>query len=578
MDPYQRNTMSMRRLARWTRLLAVAGVVGAAGCKSLDVTNPNAPDAETAFSDPDAIAGLVTGGFRAWANTHESYSGSLLLSTMADAHSASWNNFNIRYYSSYGVECPERCGWVNNNLSPFRVEIEAFWYGYYSVMSSALDVLTAIRINEVEIGDADRTHLNDVGANLLQAMAMAEIAMNYDQGYAFDENVERDANGVPQVGLVPRTEVRDSALSEFEQTVTLIEGGDPFTTPSEWTGAVNGPTYSSAQLVRIIRTMQARLIAYFPRTAAENTTADWGSVATFAAGGLTSATPFEFAYYQDGPCLTGTVVCSGVKNWGNDITTTRVDTRLAALIAPESQQHPWPEAAGGNPQPSSADNRVGNGTWGPEDDFLGVGTLEEDAGAGTDFAWAEAAIFLAARGQFHQSNLGHIRYSYTAYPGYGLPSEDGTGEFPVYSPAMNDLLWAEGLIRSGGSLATAATLINNTRVDRGGLPAASAADGVTGLLEKLQYEQEIELLGIGASPFYNRRRIDGLHPMTPRHQPVPAKELTLIGMPLYSFGGPGNPEGLAPPSASLSASQHVRDKAKEIMALQRASARGHRRQ
>jgi hypothetical protein len=576
MDPYQRNTMSMRRLARWTRLLAAAGLVGAAGCKSLDVSNPNAPDAESAFSDPDAIAGLVTGGFRNWANTHESYGGALLLSTMADAHSASWNNFNIRFYSSYGVECPERCGWVNNNLSPFRIEIEAFWYGYYSVMSSAIDVLTAIRTNQIVIGNPARTRLNEIGANMLLGMSLAEIALNYDQGYAFDENVERDANGVPQVDLVPRTEVRDSAIAEFEQTIALITGGAAFTTPTEWTGAVNGPTYSSTQLVRIIRTMQAKLLAHFPRTAAENATVDWAQVATFASQGISAGTPFEFSYYQDGPCNPGDVVCSGVKNWGNDISTVRVDTRLASLIAPESQQHPWPAA--GNPQPNSADNRVGNGTWGPEDDFLGVGTLAEDAGAGTDYAWAELAIFLPARGQFHQSNLGHIRYSFTAYPGYGLPDEDGTGVFPLYIAALNDLLWAEGLIRSGGSLATAATLINNTRVDRGGLAPAAAGDGVSGLLDKLQYEQEIELLGIGATPFYNRRRIDGLHAMTPRHQPVPAKELTLVGMPLYTFGGPANPEGLAPPSGSVLTAQHVRDKAKEVMALQRASAKGHRRQ
>ena len=570
--------MSMRRLARWTRLLAVAGVLGAVGCKSLDVSNPNAPDADRAFSDPDAIAGLITGGFRNWANTEESYNGALLQSTMADAITASWNNFNIRYYSSYGNECPERCGWVNNNLSPFRIEIETTWYGNYGVYSSAIDVLSAIRTNQVVIGDEDRTHLNEVGAVLLRAMALSEIALNYDQGYVFDQNIERDENGIPITSLVPRTEVRDSAIAKFDEAIALIGAGDGFTTPSEWTGAVNGPTYSSSQLVRLARTMQARLLAFFPRTAAENATADWAQVATYASQGVSSGSPFEFSYYQDGPCNPGDVVCSGVKNWGNDISTTRVDTRLASLIAPESQEHPWPEATDGSPQPNSADARVGNGTWGPEDDFLGVGTLAEDAGAGTDFAWAEFAIFLGARGQYHQGNLGHIRYSYTAYPGYGLPDEDGTGVFPVITPTMNDLLWAEGLIRSGGSLATAAALINNTRVDRGGLPAASAADGVAGLLEKLQYEQEIELLALGASPFFNRRRVDGLHPMTPRHMPVPAKELTLIGMPLYTFGGPGNPEGLAPPTASVSVAQHVRDKAKELRALERAAARGHRRQ
>jgi hypothetical protein len=36
-----------------------------------------------------------------------------------------------------------------------------------------------------------------------------------------------------------------------------------------------------------------------------------------------------------------------------------------------------------------------------------------------------------------------------------------------------------------------------------------------------------------------------LWPDTPRHQPVPAKELSVLQQELYSFGGPGVPD-LAP--------------------------------
>ena len=50
----------MRKLTQWSRLAAVLAVLGTAGCKSLEVTNPNAPDAERAFSDPGAVAGLLT--------------------------------------------------------------------------------------------------------------------------------------------------------------------------------------------------------------------------------------------------------------------------------------------------------------------------------------------------------------------------------------------------------------------------------------------------------------------------------------------------------------------------------------
>jgi len=93
------------------------------------------------------------------------------------------------------------------------------------------------------------------------------------------------------------------------------------------------------------------------------------------------------------------------------------------------------------------------------------------------------------------------------------------------------------LIRTGGNLVTASTLINNTRVTRGGLAAATPADLTAGLLTKLQYEQDIELMGLGDAVFFNRRRIDGLEPKTPHQMPVPAKELQVLRKALYTYGG-----------------------------------------
>jgi hypothetical protein len=130
------------------------------------------------------------------------------------------------------------------------------------------------------------------------------------------------------------------------------------------------------------------------------------------------------------------------------------------------------------------------------------------------------------------------------------------------------LLWAEGLIRGTvPDLATAVTLINKTRVTRGGLPAATVADGVAGLLTKLQYEQDVELPGDNATPYFNRRRIDGLQALTPHQMPIPAKELGVLGLPYYTFGGtyPGfspafaSAAGSGPTSAGYDVSHLMRE-------------------
>ena len=314
--------------------------------------------------------------------------------------------------------------------------------------------------------------------------------------------------------------------------------------PSQVVGVAENPA-AAMRVAAWSNLAMAELLAMYPRNAAENATVNWGQVATYASTGLSSGTPLDIRFYNDRVNM-----IDGVKSWGNDITTVRVDTRLARNITAgpdpaKVHRDPWPDPAG-NPQPNAFDKRVGDGSWGPSADFLGVGTVTQTASAGTDYAYAGKAIFRAARGQYHQSNLGHIRYSYLAYPGYGLPTEDGKGFAPVYTATLNDLLWAEGLIRSGGNGAQAAGLINKTRVTRGGLTALTGGEGMAALLAALQYEQDIELLGMGSEPFFNRRRIDGLLAMTPRQMPIPAKELDVLKKEFYSFGGPGNPAGLAP--------------------------------
>ncbi len=547
----------MRKLTEWSRLAAALAVLGA-GCKSLEVVNPNAPDAARAFSDPAAVAGLVTGAVRSWVQTRQSYDGALVLSTMADGYTASWNNFNLRYYTSYGNECPNRCGWANDPTDGHRFEIENFWYGYYSLLSSVNDVLRAVRGNNVVIGDVANTKMLEAVSVMLQGAVFANIAINYDQGFIVTEAT--DLSNPLTLATAPRATMRDSALAKFDQAIALMQATAFAGTPATWLGATNGPSYSSAQMIQLIHTMKAEVLANYPRNAAENATVDWAKVTTEASQGMSSGTPFDYKFYDD----LGTNMIDGEKNWSNDITTMRVDTRLAHLITngpnpAKIHADPWP--TGGNPQPNAFDRRVGDGSWGPAGDFLGVNTVGQTGNGGTDFAFAGKAIFRAARGQYHQSNLGQIRYSYLAYPGYGLPSENGMGLAAVYTATVNDLLWAEGLLRSGGSAALAASKINKTRVTRGGLSTLTGAEGTAALLNALQYEQEIEELGINSLPFYNRRRgtpegwaltaacpsIICLWPDTPRQMPIPAKELSILQKELYSFGGPGQSD-FAPPA------------------------------
>jgi hypothetical protein len=526
----------MRRLSLATALVAA---LVAGGCK-LDVQNPNDPDAPRAFADPAGLEQLMGGAFRTWVGTRAGYFTSLPMTAMADNYTASWNNAAIRFYSSVGSDCTARCGWTNSATAPEAAggpSVEEHWYGYYTVLSSANDVVRAIDAGICFDDDCDandtQTSRNKAIAKMLQGMALAGLAMSYDKGFVIDETA--DLSNPAGIEFSTREEMRTAALAKFEEAYQEAAGGTWKTDP-EWAGTGSGREYTAPQIRQLIRTMQAELIAMWPRNAAENAQAAWGTVATLASEGVSSGTAFDWEYYVDvsgREC--GDLDC--VKTWGNSVGTMRVDTRVAAMLA-TNHRHPWPDPSG-NPCPTtSADRRVGDGSWGPADNFNGYATKAATANAGTDFACSGAAIFPPARGQYHQSNLAHIRYNHLAYRGENLPQFDGTGQDPLYTRQMNDLLWAEGLIRSNGSKTVAADKINNSRFNRGGLPRLTGSESTAELLAALHYEQEIEFMGQGPTPFFNRRRIDMLQTGTPRHLPVPAKELDVLVREVYTFGGP----------------------------------------
>jgi hypothetical protein len=531
----------------------VAAVVWTGGC-SLDIGNPNAPDKNRAFADPAGLAKLMSGAFRTWVGTRGDYYGALPMTAMADNYTASWNNAAIRFYSSVGADCPSRCGWTNSATAPEAAggpSVASQWYGYYTVLVSANAVLSGIKngvcFDDDCTTDSTLTVRDKAIAKMLQGMAFAGISLVYDQGFVVDENT--DLTNISAIPFNTRAEVRDAALQKLEEAWTLA-GTGTWTTDGEWAGVGNGNVYTNTQIQQLIRTMQAELVAMWPRNGAENVAANWASVVSYASQGVSSGAPFNWEYFVDvtgREC--GDLDC--VKTWGNSIGTMRVDTRVAKMIT-TNHVSPWPDPAG-NPCPTvSADKRVGDGSYGPSDDFNGYATVTATASAGTDFACSGVAIFPAARGNYHQSNLQHVRYQYLAYRGEDLPTADGTGQDPFYTTQMNDLLWAEGLIRSGGDKALAAAKINNSRVGRGGLTALTGGEADTVLLDALHYEQEIEFMGQGPTPFFNRRRIEGLtfssksglydQTGTPRQMPVPAKEMDVLQRAVYTFGGPSAPD------------------------------------
>lgn len=538
-------------------------VLAGGACDTLNIGNPNAPDSKRALSDPATVQTIAVGAMRTWYLTSQGGFGedqypSLTLSVMARSHVAAWNNFNIRFYTGcttgnwdvYTSATNGTCGteqlgttyprieWQNNPASAQRTQIEAYWYGYYSALSSANDVIKAIRVNHLVITDDATTKMVETMGVLAQGLALSGIALNYDQGFVVNYNTD-----LSTLAFSPAVGVRDSALAKFDEVVALANA-NTFTVPGDFFGSP-GVAYDNVKIAQIGNTMAARLLAYSPRNAAQNASVDWARVASYASKGISSGTAFNLTFHQDA-CNTW---CDFLKVWSNDMTTMRVHTRVAHLLDPATQPDPWNLASNSNP--NSPDKRLGDGTSRIGKPFADLIAVYPDSNCakggctgGSDYVWSfDQEAQRKDRGAWHQSAIGQIRYDSLTSCGDNPQGEStGSGDAPMVLAAENDLIWAEALIRRPTpDFATAATLINKTRVGRGGLPPAAAGDA--NLLAELQYEQDVELPGSNIAPFYNQRRIDKLEPNTPHEMPVPAKELGVLQQSLYTCGGAANPDG-----------------------------------
>src|SRR3989454_4182711 len=522
----------------------------------------------------------------------------LTLSVMAKSHVAAWNNYNIRFYtgctdapfrgypngscngSSEGSPFP-RIEWQNDPASAQRTQIEYLWYGYYSALSSANDVVTAIRKKGLTITDATTTKMVETMGVLVQALCLSQISLMYDKGFIVDENSD-----LTSLSFSTRAQMRDAAVAKFDDVINNLTA-TTFTVPGDFFGKP-GQSYDNVAIAQIASTMAARTLAYFPRTAAENVNAsvvNWAKVVSYAENGISSTATggvaFDWLFHQDG-CINW---CDFLKVWTNDMTTMRVHTRVAHLMDPATQPDPWNLA--NNSSPNSPDKRLGDGTMRADrgDDVYAAAmevNPDRTGNGGTDYVWSfHQEPQNKSRGLWHQSAIGQGRYdSLTSCGDNPQGQSTGIGDTPVVLAAESDLIWAEGLLRQPSpNAAAAATLINKTHVDRGGLTAS------TGTLADLQYEQDVELPGSNAfAPFINQRRIDNLEPFTPHEMPVPAKELGVLQLPLYTWGGQSNnvsssPTAPAPTvAAALVANAQQRWAALEHEMLMRVrSAPGFRR-
>lgn len=525
------------RFAALTGSAAVLAFVGACN-PDLNVTNPNAPDVARAISTPSDVRSLIGSSYNSvYLGMQGCYGGScspqpgVANEVMADVFTMAFGNFGARFN---GQE--PRLAYNNSSAASDGTVASDPYDAMYGALGAANDGLRAVArgvpVKESAAAE-DETPQFQALAWMVQGMALGFESQVFDKGFIVTEDTEGTAT------LVDYKAVAAGALASLDKAIAA-SAGKSWTIPTEFTP---GMTLTATNLNKMSNTMAARVLAYNARNATENAATNWAKVLTYANAGIsTGAAPFDLQITGDG----GNVWFDLTKGYGDlaDGSWVRADQRIIQEASVNAQPTVWTSTTP-PPFPDIPDKRFAHGT--PN----AAGNIEQP---GADFWFEKTVPYAVARGVYFFSQWSHARYIEHSY----YVDAPFLTTVPYVLQAENDLLIAEALIRTNGDLARAATLINKTRVGRGGLPAVTAATPKNELLGAIFYEYDVELFDSGASVgWFNRRRIDptvtynglaigniwafaggsNLQKGTPRHLPLPAKELETLAMPVYTYGG-----------------------------------------
>lgn len=471
-------------------------------CNDLDVVNPNAPDIQRALASPEDVLSLANSTVNSWYLTSTWFEPYMMLQVTADASSSNFGNFGMRFNN-----LEPRAPYENNSAGGDREVTRFPWDNNYAVLGAANDVLLAISGGLI-INTAAETEKTAQIAMFSQAASLTNLALLFDQAFIVDENTDVIASP-PE--LQSYTAVAAAAEAKWDALIAATAGA-AHTYSAEVLPST--PNLTSSVLRRVASTMNALLLGYTPRSSDDVPGVNWAKVLTLTDNGIgtgSAGAPFDLEVQGDNNNW-----FSLINFYGNEASWVRVDHRLIHRMNPN--------------YPPKFDGTIAPAGTSPDARYV------------TDYTFHNAVIGDPGRGIYMQTAWSHSRYNHHAR----LSPTSGRTLVPYLLAAESDLMRAEALIRTGGSLATAADLINKTRVTRGQLTPASAADGADVLLEYIDYERDVELLNTNGFTLFQRRHVTPtsctrtVHQLqvgTVRHLPIPAKELETLALPIYTFGG-----------------------------------------
>jgi starch-binding outer membrane protein, SusD/RagB family len=466
-------------------------------CADLEVENWVEPDSAKALNSPEDLKGVAGGAFKTVHNAAQEYDGpALSMGGMADQTTCSWGNAAMR---DLGKEPRPVSGFNNSVTYAYFPVISAPWGAFYSSISSVNDVIKAIE-GGMEFGPGGtETKMVEAWCYFVSGAAHSYVSLIYDQGNLINYDTD-----VSSVALVPWTDIRDGALALLDKAIQLADANE-FQLPVSW---VAGQSMDNEGLSRLAASYAARTMVYTSRNKIDNEAIDWNKVLAYTNKGI--ITDFAPELGDAYNWFDMYFIYQTYSGWG------RVDNRIINILD-NSKPFRWEDG-----------NTAGYGQ-----------ATSPDARLLSDFGYLSAQAFPPDRGYYWFSSYRFKRYDHvTSSVWYGDKPK------PSFLAWENEMLKAEALARTGNA-AGAVTILNSpsgARKVRGLLPdvtASSAAEVIQIILDEKDVELFDSGMGIG---YFDMRRTDRLQSGTILHFPIPATELQIANIPVYTISGA--PDGI----------------------------------
>lgn len=540
------------RISRFIKFATLVLALTACSDDALEVVNPNNPDRNRVLRNPADVEGLASSQYQqilsATLGSIARVQTGMLTAAFENSSTLANNGLGPRSgIPRQPIDNNRGNAYSSENYNDFRL--------LSSVARNSADILARAKASDFSLGagrDGDVVRLK-AWAHFTYGTALGYLSLVYDSA------------GVPRpddaAGSVPPLEgyvaVNALALAQYDSAIAYASQANMTPLPPNWLTGPGGVSVTPARLIEVTRAFRARMRASVARDPAERAAVNWQAVIADATAGLTSdlvirmdpsagwdyawlATTLHFRdsnWHQMTYYIIGMADVSGAFDaW---LATPR-DARTPFLII-------------------TPDLRFPQGATRPEQNAVGQG------------APTGRRYFRNRDPGGDQASTGWQVSQYDHYRFRAFSDAGRIGNFPIFTKAENDMLAAEGYIRTG-NIAAAATLIDATRTTAG-LPALSGAvatanDPVPGgascvprvpvgpafttttcgnIMEAMKWEKRLEtaFTTYGAW-FFDARGWGGLPEGTAVQWPVPNQEADARLIPIYNLGGVGQPGGAAP--------------------------------